>query len=91
MLRAGAREHQGPYRNPQEGRILSHWRRAGFLPGDYLRLGQLFLFTSVAATSPAQDILESIKDMVPTACISDLLCNLRPAPFPVGPVFSSYR
>lgn len=49
-------------------------------------------FPPPPATSPAQGTLESIKDLVPTACISDLFCNLRPAPFPLGPsVFSSYR
>lgn len=43
MLGAGAGEHQGPERNPQDRKILSHWGRAGFPAGVYLKLGQLFL------------------------------------------------
>lgn len=49
-------------------------------------------FPPPPATSPAQDILESIKDKVPAACISDGFFNLRPVPFPLGAsVFSSCR
>lgn len=49
-------------------------------------------FPPPPATSPAQGIPESIKDMVSATCISDLFCNLRPAPFPLGAsVFSSCR
>lgn len=50
MLGAGAGEHQGLERNPKDRRILSHWGRAGFPAGVYLKLGQLFLGLELVGT-----------------------------------------